>query len=151
MYTQTPFLPSSNQASHTHIHIPVPMHHPITSSPSQLHVLFPISSLSVDINVYHPRGAPSLMLILSLNRSLSRFVPTLLTLSLGATLAAYPIPLTTLIGNGICLALSTTELLLSTSLSIPECITLLSLSIGTIRIVVVLTGGGGDCFAVDTE
>lgn len=106
----------------------------------------------VDIKVYHPRGAPSRMLILSLSRSLSRFVPTLLTLSLGATLAAYPIPLTTLIGNGTCLALSATELLLSTSLSNPECMTLLSLSgEGTTRIVVVLTGGGGDCFAVDTE
>jgi hypothetical protein len=121
--------------------------HPITPSPvhpnPKVYVLFP-THVSVDIKVHHHLETPSLMLILSLNRSLSRLIPTLLTLSLGATLAAYPIPLTILTGNG-------TSLALSTSLSKPECMTRRSLSIGIERILIVLvvTGGGGDCLAVE--
>jgi hypothetical protein len=105
---------------------------------------FPSKTADVTPLLYQPLGTPSLMLILSLSLSLSLLIPTLLTLSLGATLTAYPGPLATLVGNGTCLALST-------SLSNPECMTLLSLSLGIARILIVLvdTGGGGDCLAVE--
>jgi hypothetical protein len=124
--------------------LPCPIHpnaYSYSSSQSQsqpkTQCLCPVSQInSVDIKLYQR----SRSLIRSRRRSLSLFVPILLTLSLGATDAAYPLPETTLRGKGTCLALTS---LLGSGMFLAYETSLLRSSLGgTMRIVVVVTLDG---------